>query len=267
LSIPQITGRDFSDSDTADSTPVAIISQEVVRRQFADGSPLGRRLRINVNHANGREDIEWTIVGVVGDMRSNLDGPIQQTIFIPKTQRPGGAITFFVHTRQDPLALASSVTSVVHAMEPEAPVYIRTLDDVVGRTIARPRAISVLVSVFALVALILAAVGVYGVMAYSVKERTQEIGVRMALGASSASVFRMVLGQALHLVLTGIATGLLASAALTRLLAGLLFEVEPLDPTTFAATSLALLTIATVAAYIPARRSMRMAPVDALRTD
>lgn len=267
LSIPQIAGRDFSDSDTADSTPVAIVSQEVVRRQFADGSPLGRRLRISVNHANGREDVEWTIVGVVGEMRSNLDGPIQQTIFIPKTQRPGGAITFFVHTSQDPLALASSVTSVVHAMEPEAPVNIRTLDDVVGRTIARPRAISILVSVFALVALVLAAVGVYGVMAYSVKERTQEIGVRMALGASSASVFRMVLGQALHLVLTGVAIGLLASAALTRLLAGLLFEIEPLDPTTFAATSLALLAIATLAAYIPARRSMRMAPVDALRTD
>jgi len=94
VSIPQIAGRDFSDSDTADSTPVAIVSQEVVRRQFAEGSPLGRRLRINVNHANGREDVEWTIVGVVGDMRSNLDGPIQQTIFIPKTQRPGGAITF-----------------------------------------------------------------------------------------------------------------------------------------------------------------------------
>ena len=103
LSIPQIAGRDFSDADTADSTPVAIVSQEVVRRQFADGSPLGRRLRIGVEHANGREDIEWTIVGVVGDMRSTLDGPIQQTIFIPKTQRPGGAITFFVHTRQDPL--------------------------------------------------------------------------------------------------------------------------------------------------------------------
>jgi putative ABC transport system permease protein len=266
LSIPQIAGRDFADADTAESTPVAIVSQEVVRRQFADGSPIGRRLRIGVNHANGREDIEWTIVGVVGDMRSTLDGPIQQTIFIPKTQRPGGAITLFVHTRQDPLALASNVASVVHAREPEAPVNIRTLEEVVGRTIARPRAISVLVSVFALVALILAAVGVYGVMAYSVKERTQEIGVRMALGASSASVFRMVLGQALYLVLTGIATGLLASAALTRPLAGLLFEVEPLDPTTFAATSLALLTIATVAAYIPARRSMRMAPVDALRT-
>jgi len=104
-------------------------------------------------------------------------------------------------------------------------------------------------------------------MAYSVKERTQEIGVRMALGASSASVFRMVLGQALRLVLAGIAAGLLVSAPLTRFLSGLLFEVEPLDPTTFAATSVALLTIATLAAYFPARRSMRMAPVDALRAD
>src|SRR5206468_11895561 len=127
------------------------------------------------------------------------------------TQRPGGNITYFVRARRDPLTLASTVTSVVHTMEPEAPVDIRTLNDVVGRTIARPRAISVLSSVFALVALVLAAVGVYGVMAYSVKERTQEIGIRMALGASSASVFRMVLGQALYLVLTGIATGLLAS--------------------------------------------------------
>jgi putative ABC transport system permease protein len=267
LRIPQIAGRDFSHSDTANSTPVAIVSQEVVRRQFADGSPLGRRVRINVDHANGRDDVEWTIVGVVGNMRSNLDGPIQQTIFIPKTQRPGGAITFFVRTHQDPLALGSSVIGVVHAMEPEAPVDIRTLDDAVGRTIARPRTISVLVTVFALVALGLAAVGVYGVMAYSVKERTQEIGVRMALGASEASVFRLVLGQALRLVLAGVGTGLVAAAALTRLLAGLLFEVEPLDPMTFVATSLALLTIATIAAYVPARRSMGMAPVDALRTN
>lgn len=267
LGIRQVAGRDFSDADTADTTPVAIVSQEVARRQFADGSPLGRRLRINVNHANGREDVEWTIVGVVGNMRSALDGPLQQTIFIPKTQRPGGNITYFVRTRQDPLALGSSVTSVVHAMEPEAPVNIRTLTDVVGRTIARPRAIGVLGGVFALVAVVLAAVGVYGVMAYSVKERTQEIGVRMALGASAASVVRLVLSQALRLVLAGIASGLLAAVATTRLLAGLLFEVEPLDPMTFAATSLALLTIATVAAYVPARRGMRMAPVDALRTN
>jgi putative ABC transport system permease protein len=267
LAIPQIAGRDFSDADSVDSVPVAIVSEELVRQQFPDGSPLGRRLRVNVNHANGRDDVEWTIVGVVGNTRSSLDGPVRQTIFIPRTQRPGGAITFFVRTRQDPMLLATSVTGLVHSMEPEAPVDIRTLDEVVGSTIARPRATSALVGVFALVALALAAVGVYGVMAYSVRQRTQEIGVRMALGASAASVLRLVLGQALRLVSIGVVTGLVAAGLLTRLLERLLFDVEPLDPWTFAVTAVVLLVVATVASYLPARRGMRIAPIDALRTN
>jgi putative ABC transport system permease protein len=265
MGIPQAAGRDFSDSDTVDSPPVAIVGQELVRQQFPNGDPLGRRLRINVGHANGRDDVEWTIVGVVGDTKSSLDGPVRQTIFIPRTQRPGGGITFFVRTQQDPMLLATSVTGVVHAMEPEAPVQIRTLEDVVGRTIARPRAISALVGVFALVAVALAAVGVYGVMAYSVRQRTQEIGVRMALGASAGSVLRLVLGQAFRLVATGVVIGLVAAALLTRLLEGLLFDVEPLDPWTFGVTALVLLVVATVASYLPARRGMHVAPVDALR--
>jgi ABC-type antimicrobial peptide transport system permease subunit len=172
-----------------------------------------------------------------------------------------------VRARQDPMLLATSVTGVIHSMEAEAPVEVRTLDDVVGSTVARPRAMSVLVSVFALVALALAAVGVYGVMAYSVRERTQEIGVRMALGATAASVFRLVLGQALRLAVIGVAAGLLAAALLTRLLERLLYDVEPLDPSTFVVTALVLLVVATVASYVPARRAMRMAPVDALRTN
>ena len=102
MGIPQVAGRDFADSDTVDSVPVAIVSEELVRQQFADGSPLGRRLRINVDHANGRDDVEWTIVGVVGNIRSTLDGPVRQTIFIPTTQRPGYAMTFFVRSQQDP---------------------------------------------------------------------------------------------------------------------------------------------------------------------
>ena len=126
---------------------------------------------------------------------------------------------------------------------------------------------SVLVGVFALVALALAAVGVYGVMAYSVSQRTREIGVRMALGATAASVFRLVLGQALRLVFIGVAAGLLAAGLLTRLLERLLYEVEPLDPWTFTVTALVLLVVATVASYVPARRAMRMAPVEALRTN
>jgi putative ABC transport system permease protein len=207
------------------------------------------------------------VVGVVGNIKSSLDGPVRQTIFIPRTQRPGFGMTFFVRTAQDPLLIAPSVTGVVHSMESEAPVQLRTLDDVVGGTIARPRAMSVLVGVFALVALALAAVGVYGVMAYSVRERTQEIGVRMALGASATSVFRLVIGQALRLVFVGVAAGLVAAGLLTRLLERLLYEVEPLDPWTFVVTALALLVVATIASYVPARRAMNMAPVDALRTN
>ena len=267
LTIPQLAGRDFADSDTLDSPPVAIVSQELVRQQFADGNALGRRLRVTVDHGNGRNDVEWTIVGVVGNIRSTLDGPVRQTIFIPTTQRPGRGLTLFVRTAQEPLSLTNSVTSVVRTLEPEAPVGTRTLEDVIGRTIARPRAISALLGVFALVALGLAAVGVYGVMAYSVRERTQEIGVRMALGATAGSVFRMVIGQALRLVSVGVILGLAAAALLTRLLERLLFEVEALDPWTFAVTALVLLVVATLASYLPARRSMRLAPVDALRTN
>jgi len=267
LGIPQVAGRDFADSDTVDSVPVAIVSEELVRQQFADGSPLGRRLRINVDHANGRDDVEWTVVGVVGNTRSSLDGPVRQTIFIPRTQRPGRAITFFVRTEQDPLLLTTSVTATIHAMERETPVNLRRLDDVVGNTIAQPRAILMLLGIFALVALGLAAVGVYGVIAYSVRERTQEIGVRMALGATSMSVFRLVFGRALRLVSVGVVAGLVAAGALTRLLQRLLFQVEALDPWTFAASAIVLLAVAAIASYVPARRGMKMAPVEALRTN
>jgi putative ABC transport system permease protein len=267
VGIPQVAGRDFAESDTVDSVPVAIVSEELVRQQFADASPLGRRLRINVDHANGRDDVEWTVVGVVGNTRSSLDGPVRQTIFIPRAQRPSRAITLFVRTQQDPLALATSVTAAIHAVEAEAPVDVRRLEDVVGNTIARPRAILLLLGVFAIVALGLAAVGVYGVIAYSVRERTQEIGVRMALGATSMSVFSLVLGRALRLVSIGVVVGLVAAGALTRLLSTLLYEVEPLDPWTFTASSVVLLVVAAVASYVPARRGMLMAPVEALRTN
>jgi putative ABC transport system permease protein len=267
LGIPHIAGRDFSDSDAVDSLPVAIVSQTLVREHFGSDDPLGRRIRANFDHANGRDDMEWTVVGVVGDIKSSLDGGARQTIYVPRTQRPGGSIQFLVRTTQDPTALGPSVRGVIQTMEAAAPLNISTLENVVGGTIARPRAISMLVGVFALVALALAAVGVFGVMAYSVKARTQEIGVRMALGASSGSVFRLVLGQALRLVLIGVVVGLVAAGTLTRLLERLLFEVAPLDPWTFSASALVLLVVATVASYVPARRGMRMAPVEALRTN
>jgi putative ABC transport system permease protein len=267
LGIPQLSGRDFADGDTTDSTPVAIVSEELVRQQFADGNPLGRRLRANFQHANGRDDVEWTIVGVVGNTRSTLDGPVRQTMYVPRAQRPNAGLSIFVRTEQDPLSVASSVVGTVHAMETEAPVDVQTLEDIIGSSIARPRAVSLLLSVFALVALALAAVGVYGVMTYSVRQRTQEIGVRVALGASAASVLRMILGQALRLVAVGVAVGLVAASVLAQLLERMLYQIEPLDPWTFATTAAILLIVAAIASYVPAWRAMRMAPVDALRTN
>jgi putative ABC transport system permease protein len=264
LAIPLRDGRDFSDADRADSLPVVVVSAEVVRQQFADRNPIGRRLRVNIQHANGRSDMEWTIVGVVGDVRSTLDGPVRQTIFMPFAQRPARVMTFFIRAA-DPAPLAAGVGGIMRAIEPEAPVDVRTLDDVVGATIARPRGISVLLAAFALIGVTLAAVGVYGMLAYTVRERTHEIGVRIALGASTASVFGLVLGQALRLVGAGVAAGLAAAAALTRLLAGLLFGVTPLDPWTLAVTTLLLAAIATVAALLPARRGTLITPAEALR--
>jgi len=171
----------------------------------------------------------------------------------------------FVRTAQDPLSLSRSVTDVIHRIEPEAPVEIRTLDTVVGNTIARPRALSILIGAFAIVGLALAVVGVYGVIAYSVRERTQEIGVRMALGATPHAVARLIVGQALRLVMVGVAIGLAAAMLLMRSLESVLYAVEPLDPWTFGATAILLVAVATIAAYVPARRGMRMAPIQALR--
>ena len=267
MGIPQVAGRDFTDSDVADSEPVAIVSRELVRQQFPDGGALGRRLRVNVNHANGRSDVEWTIVGIVGDTRSTLDGPVRQTIFIPRSQRPGTWMTFFVKTDRDPMLLATSVARVIQEMEPDAPVRVLALPEAIGNTIARPRAISIVLSAFALASLVLAAVGVYGVIAYSVRARTQEIGVRMALGATADVIFRLVLGHALRLAGAGVLVGLGAAVALTRVLQRLLFETGPLDPWTFGLTAILLLLAAIAASYVPARRSTRLSPLDALRTN
>lgn len=267
LEIPQLAGRDFSASDTAESMPVAIVSETLARQHFATDSPLGRRLRVNVTPANEATDVEWTIVGVVRDIKfASLDGPVGATIYMPDPQLPRPTMRFLLRTGGNPLAHANSVTRIVHDIDPElALADVRTYEDIVAETTAQPRAVSVLVGVFAVLAVSLAAVGVYGVMAFSVLERTQEIGVRMALGATTTSVFGMVLRQAIGLVATGVAVGLVAAGVFTRLLDQLLYDMEPFDPWTFGLTALVLLIVATIASLMPARRGMKMAPVDALR--
>jgi putative ABC transport system permease protein len=266
MGIPQIAGRDVRDADRPESTPVAVVSDGLVRRFFTGENPLGKRLHVSVGPPDGL-DVE--VVGVVGDIRlASLDRETPTAIYLPHAQLSIGLMTFVVRTSVNPQSVVSSIAAIVRGLDPELPLAdVRTMDDVVDATLARPRTVSALIAVFALIALILAGVGVYGVMAYSVSQRTQEIGVRMALGATAESVFRMVIGQALRLVAVGVAGGLIAAGALTRWLKALLFQTEPLDPLTFAGTALVLAAVAMLASFVPARRGTRITPVDALRTE
>jgi putative ABC transport system permease protein len=266
MSIPQLAGRDFTDADGADAPLVAIVSEGLVRRVFPGENPLGKRLQVSIGRAEG---MNVEVVGIVGDVKlASLDAETRPAVYLPHPQIPIGLMTYVVRTTLEPLALTSGVAAAVHSIDPELPLAdVQTMETVVRNTLARPRTISVLLTAFAAIALVLAGVGVYGVMAYSVSQRTQEIGVRMALGATVESVFRLVLGQALKLVIIGIVAGLVVAGLLTRLLESLLFETEPLDPVTFALTALVLMTVATLASYIPARRGTRIAPTEALRAE
>jgi putative ABC transport system permease protein len=266
MGIPHLSGRDFAASDSLDAPRVAVISETLARRHFPGENPIGRRISVAIGQPGGGP---WVIVGVVGGIKmTSLEGEIRPAVYMPHTQLPFGLMTFVVRTEQDPLSLVSTVRRAVQAIDPELPLAdVMTMEEVVDATLARPRTVAVLLTAFAIMALVLAGVGVYGVMAYSVAQRTQEIGVRMALGATPQAVFRMVLGQALRLITMGVVAGLMAAAGLTRLLETLLYETEPLDVATFAGTVIVLIAVATLASYVPARRGTRVAPVEALRAE
>ncbi len=266
MAIAQLAGRDFSNADTPDSPAVAIVSESVMRDYFDGARPLDTELHINnIDHANGRSDMRWKIVGVVRDVRSSIDGTASRIVYVPLTQMPGRGVSFLVRADGDARSLAPAVARTIQTMEPDAPIEVRPLEDIVAGTIARPRAVTVLVGVFALLTLSLASIGVYGVIAYSVRERTQEIGVRLALGATASEVCRMVMSRALRLAAIGVVAGLIAAAVLTQGLQQLLFRVDSLDPWTFTGAAMVLLLVATIAAFLPARRGMRTSPSEVLR--
>ena len=264
MGIPQLAGRDVAPSDGVEDPPVAVISESLARRDYPGENPLGKRLHVNIGRPGGTD---YEIIGVVGDIRmTSLESAAGPAVYVPHTQLAIGLMTFVVRTTLDPGSLVPGIAAAVRGLDPELPLAdVRTMEEVVDQTLARPRVVTVLLTAFALMALVLAGVGVYGVMAFSVAERTHEIGVRMALGATPDSVLRLIIGQAFRLVAIGVAAGLLAAIALGSVLRALLFDTNARDPWTLLATALVLTIVALAAASIPARRGTRIMPIQALR--
>jgi putative ABC transport system permease protein len=264
LGIPLRSGRVFTTADLSDSPRVALINETLQRGYFSGVDPVGRR----INTGSQQEPVWSTIVGVVGDVKYNgLADEVQPAIYYPTAQRPTWGATLVIKTDvSDPLSLTSAVRNEVKKIDSELPLTnIATMDDRLSKAVAQPRFRTGLIALFAVVALVLACVGIYGVISYSVTLRTREIGIRMALGAQRGDVLWMVIGQAIALAAIGVALGLSASYALTSLMTALLFGVKPTDPMIFVATAAILSTTALIAAYLPARRATKVDPLVALR--
>jgi putative ABC transport system permease protein len=266
MGVTRIAGRDFNQADRIDSPAVTIVSEALARRVFGDDDPIGHHIQIAVG---GPVAGPFEIVGVVRDIQGrSLDGESFAAAYVPHTQLPIGVMTFVVRTQLPPMSLATGLAAAVHDLDPELPLAdTQPMDDVVALTIARPRVLMTLLIAFAAMAILLAGVGVYGVMSYAVGERMHELGVRLAVGATNGMVFRMVLGQAFTLAAIGVAVGLIAALASTRLLETLLFDTHAQDPATFGIAALMLMGVALVASYIPARRGTRIALIETLHPE
>jgi hypothetical protein len=259
-------GRDFSERDTAESPLVAIVNEALVRKSLAGENPIGRTIFCSFDRSNDA----MTIVGVVGDVRqSNPAVEPAPECYMPYTQHAYNSRTLhvIVRTSDDPLALAGPARQIAAGIAADVPVSFTTMDDTLWKSVAGPRFRAALIGVFAGLAVGLAMAGVYGLMAFAVQQRSREMGLRMALGASQQSVQRLVLEQGLTLCAIGLAVGLAAASAATRLLTTMLFGVAPLDPTVYAAVVLAFVVVTLAASYLPARRATRMDPACILRAE
>jgi len=261
MQIPLLKGRQLSSEDTKDRPGVIIVNDAFAQRLWPNESALGKRFTV------GFEKEPREIVGVVGNIKqTSLDAQTRPAMYLPHLQSPSFGMTLLVRTTGDPLGMASAVREQVRAIDKDVPVtHIQTMEQVFAASVAQQRFSMLIVGLFAGLALMLATVGIYGVMAYSVAQRSHEIGVRMALGARTGQVLRLILKDGMALALIGVATGLAGAFALTRLITTLLFGVTPNDATTLIAVSLTVLGVALVACYIPARRATKVDPLVALR--
>ncbi len=262
MEIPLLKGRFFSDHDTAGMQQVAIVDERFARRFWAHDNPIGK-------HVWSDPKKPMTIVGVVGAVKQyGLDSESKIAAYFPDQQQPDNGMFLALRTSSDPLHLSGAVVRQIHAVDPSAAVYqIRTMQDRLYDSLARQRFSTTMLGGFALFGLVLAAIGVYGVMSYLVTQGTHDIGVRVALGAQRANIIGMVLRQGFKLAAIGIGAGLIGAAALTRAMAGLLFGISATDAVTFGLVVLILAMVAVFATYIPARRATKVDPMLALREE
>jgi putative ABC transport system permease protein len=268
LGVPLLRGRWFEESDRGRSDQILVINDALARRYFRGQDPIGQRIKTG----DPNPDSPWeTIVGVVADIKyEGLDGAPEPTLYVPYFQAywPSFSREMFLvaRTSGDPKAIASSLRTAMLALDRDLPpAEVHTMKELLADSVAQPRFRTLLLGIFAGMALLLSAVGIFGVMAYLVSRRTQEIGVRMALGASRGEVRRMILGEGLRVTLIGIAIGLVGAFASGRLIKGLLYGVGPADPATFAGVSLLVIVVALIACYLPAHRATQVDPMIALR--
>jgi predicted permease len=264
LGTPLVRGRFFEETDTLESQRVAVVDEAASRRFWPNEDPVGRRFK----QAGRASQAPWvTIVGVVGNVKTEgFDLPDQPHLYTCMFQNVGYAMAVYLKAEGDPKTLTQALRREVQSVDPNLPVFgERTMDDLVSASLAQRRFALQVVGGFGLLALLLAGIGIYGVVAYSVSQRTREIGIRLALGASSGAILRWVFGQGMRLTLFGLGAGLAGALVLTRLLRGLLFGVATTDPLTYAGLALLLAAVALLACYVPARRATKVDPMVALR--
>ena len=268
MHIPLLRGRTFSDLDHRNGEPTVIVNQAFARKFFPNQDPIGRKIKMGGGEGPAREGYKTReIVGIVGDIRNrDLDKQPEAAYYVPLPQLMWGTPTLVVRTAGDPSAMAGNIRKVLQSMDSEVPLYaVRTMDDYFALNLGRARFQALLLSLFAGFALLLTAVGLYGVMAQAVAQRTHEIGVRMAMGASRESLRSMILRRGTGLALAGTGLGIVGALALARLLESLLYQIPPRDPLTYVGVCAILSGVALAASYIPALRATRVDPMVALR--
>jgi predicted permease len=269
VGIPLVKGRLFTAQDDERAPQVALISESAAKKFFPNEDPIGRKIRLGWGRGKDKPNVGGEIVGIVGDVRQlGLDVPFEPEIYVPHAQVANNSLEIVLRTDVPPATLASVVRGEVRRLDPDLPIArFETLESIVADSISRPRFYMLLVAIFAGLALLLAAVGIFGVMSYSVAQRTRELGIRIALGAGVGAVRRLVVGQAMKLATLGLAIGLGAALLLSSTLEKMLFSLSSTDPSTFAAVAGVLFIVALVASWLPARRASKVDPVVALRAE